>query len=274
MKLRLTIFLAGILTAFGIVTATADTLADIKARGTLVVGVQATAPSFSFLDPKTKELSGYEIDLAKAFAESLGVKADLKVVSSEARIPSLQQGQVDLLVALITYSKERAQQLSFSNAYLNEAFRILVRRDAGIGSLADLETARIGNVKGSLLEKVVAQRFPKATNVSFEDQTATFLSLQQDRLQAMAGRETNLRTLQIKAGPDGAPTDLLEEPLLRQSTGVVARKDDAALIAAVNAFLDQWEASGAAAAAFDKWLGAGSDLKLTRQFKVGQPIDQ
>lgn len=254
--------------------AAADTLADIKTRGKLIVGAQATAPAFSFLDPKTKELAGYEIDLARDLAAALGVGVEFKIVSSEARIPALQQGQVDVLIALITYSPERAQQLAFSNTYLKEAFRILVRHDSGIKSFADLATARVGNVKGSLLEKVVAEKFPKATNVSFEDQTATFLSLQQGKLLAMAGRETNLRSLQIKAGADGVATDLLDEPLLSQATGVAARKGEAALIDALNSALATWETSGKAQATFDRWIGSGSDLKLTRQFKAGQPIEQ
>src|SRR6218665_3332065 len=77
----------------------ADQLADIKKKGELVVGVLGTDEPNSFIDPKTREIIGYEVDLAQAVAKKLGVKLKLKQLAVAARIPELQQGHVDILAA-------------------------------------------------------------------------------------------------------------------------------------------------------------------------------
>ena len=73
-------------------TAWADQLADIRAKGEVVIGVLGTAEPYSFIDPKTRELVGYEVDLGKELAKALGVKPVFKQLAVAARIPELQQG--------------------------------------------------------------------------------------------------------------------------------------------------------------------------------------
>jgi polar amino acid transport system substrate-binding protein len=268
---KISLLAAGII-GFSGLAASADELADIKARGTLVCGVIGISEPYGYVNPKTQEVEGYEVDLCKKLAEKLGVKAEPKVTSSEARLPELLQSRVDILAALIAYSEERAKQIDYSNSYLVEPFRYLVRADSGVKTFSQLETARIANVKGSLLEKVTKQRFPGATNISFEDQSSAFLALQQGKAVALAGRETTLKALQNRAGEGAAATEFVEEPLLVQTTGFALRKGEEPLLKEVNAFLTEFEASGEAQKLFDKWIGKDSAFKLTRSFKVGDPI--
>ncbi|WP_192886545.1 transporter substrate-binding domain-containing protein [Agrobacterium sp. LAD9] len=268
---KIALFVAGIV-GLSSLTAAADELADIKARGTLVCGVIGISEPYGYVNPKTQEVEGYEVDLCSKLAERLGVKAEPKVTSSEARLPELLQGRVDVLAALITYSAERAKQIDYSNSYLVEPFRYLVRADSGIKDFSQLETARIANVKGSLLEKVTKERFPGATNISFEDQSAAFLALQQGKAVALAGRDTTLKALQNRAGDGAAPTEFVQEPLLVQRTGFGLRKGEEPLLKEINAFLTDLEASGEAQKLFDKWMGKDSAFKITRSFKVGDPI--
>ena len=64
---------------------------DIKKKGELVVGVLGTDEPLSFIDPKTRELAGYDVELGKAVAAKLGVKPVFKQITLAARIPELQQ---------------------------------------------------------------------------------------------------------------------------------------------------------------------------------------
>ena len=106
---------AGLLFLTGVVgAAKADELADVKARGKLVCGTLGTAEPFSFQDPKTREIVGYDIDICRKVAESLGVALEIKPMAVEARIPELIQGRVDILAANLGWSKERAQQIDYS----------------------------------------------------------------------------------------------------------------------------------------------------------------
>ena len=102
----LTALLASLIT-FTSVSAHADQLADIKKKGEIVFGVLGIDEPNSYVDPKTREFIGYEIDLATDVAKALGVKPVFKQLAVAARIPELQQGHVDVLAASLTHNKER-----------------------------------------------------------------------------------------------------------------------------------------------------------------------
>jgi polar amino acid transport system substrate-binding protein len=245
----------------------ADTLDDVKARGKLICGTQGTSPRYSFEDPLTRKLVGYEVDLCSDLAASLGVPVEFKVVSYQDRVPELMQGRVDILAALISYSPEREQQLDFSTAYFVEPFDIAVRADSGITDFSGLAKARIGGVKGSLLEPVVAEKFPGATQISFDAPDQEYLAFQQGKVVAMAGRRGNLRELQMKIGED--KMKLLPEPLMSAAVGFAIQKGNPKFVAAVDKFLSDEEASGKGQQLYDKYFG---DLKIDRDFKLGDPI--
>src|SRR5690606_25966385 len=82
----------------------ADALSDIKSRGTLVCGTLGTSEPFSFQDPKTRQVVGYEVDLCKEIADDLGVKLEIKMISVAARIPELVAGLVDVVAAKLGWS--------------------------------------------------------------------------------------------------------------------------------------------------------------------------
>lgn len=74
-------------------------------------------PPFGSIDAKTHEIVGYDVDFAKALAKSLGVKLELVATNPANRIPLLQSGKADLIVADITITPERAQVIDFSTPY-------------------------------------------------------------------------------------------------------------------------------------------------------------
>jgi len=260
--------------AAGTVFAAAGTLDDIKARGTLVCGVLGTSQPYGFINQQTKVVEGYEVDLCNAVAESLGVKAEAKVTSSEARIPELMQGRVDVLAALISYSPQRAEQVDFSNSYLREGFGFLVLKEVEAKRLADLDGKRLGINKGNFLEALIKQKLPQASIVAYEEQPAAFVAMQQGKVVGIAGRFSSLRVLQLRAGEGGRPTEILDDPITTQNAGFVVRKGDTEFRDYLNKVLAELESSGKAAALYDKWLGSGSTYKFERNFKVGAPIDE
>ena len=260
--------------ALGTSLATAGTLDDIKARGTLICGVLGTSQPYGFIDPDTREVKGYEVDLCNMVAEKLGVTAEVKVTSSEARIPELMQGRVDMLAALISYSPERAEQVDFSNSYLKEKFGFLAVEAAGITTLDGLDGQRLAINKGNFLEPLIKTRLPNASIIAFEEQPLAFIAMQQGKAVALAGRFSSLRVLQLRAGTDAVPTVLIDEPITTQSTGFIVRKGEDEFREYLNGFLDELEASGAAATLYSKWLGADSEFDFERTFVVGAPITE
>ena len=94
--------------------AAAVTPAEIKARGKLVVGIQAANPPWGFVDATSGSAEGIDADMAKAFAEELGVKVEFVGLEVANRIPSLTSGRVDVLFATMAMLPERAKSVHAS----------------------------------------------------------------------------------------------------------------------------------------------------------------
>src|SRR5882672_4591671 len=117
--------------------AAADKLDDIRARGHLVVGVSESSPPFSYRDGENGVV-GYDIDLAVRVAKRLGVGMEKVPIINAERIPSLQQGRVDLVAMGMTRADNRKRDIGFSLAYLDSPHKVLVRQDARITSVKQM----------------------------------------------------------------------------------------------------------------------------------------
>jgi polar amino acid transport system substrate-binding protein len=73
-----------------------------------------TAARPCFVDPQTRTIVGYEVDLCRAVARKIGVTAMVKQIAVGARIPELQQGHIDLLSATLTHTRQREAVIDFS----------------------------------------------------------------------------------------------------------------------------------------------------------------
>ncbi|KAA0969648.1 transporter substrate-binding domain-containing protein [Aureimonas fodinaquatilis] len=249
----------------------AEVLDDIRSRGSITCGVLNNLEPFGYLDPATREVIGYEVDLCRALAEHLGVTAEIKVVSSQARMPELLQGRLDVIVALISYSPERAEQIDFSGTYVADSFQAITTEGSGLETLDDIAGKRVSVIKGSFLEPLIQSKYPTATTVSFDDAATTFMAVAQGRVDATVQRTTQARALQLRLG-DADNTVMLDPPITVQRSGFAIRKENPAFLAELNTFLAEYEESGAAQTLFDRWLGSESPFQLTRTFVVGSDI--
>ena len=133
---------------------------DVQAiidRGVLRVGVKNAVEGFGFQDTLTGEYSGMEIDLANMIAEYLGVDVEFTTVTAATRSELLDSGDIDCVLATFTITEERKQSWDFTTPYYTDHVTVLVEKDSGITSLADLEGAVIGVSSGSTSAKSVVQ---------------------------------------------------------------------------------------------------------------------
>lgn len=253
-------------------SAQADQLSDIRARNKLVCGVLGGYEPFGFQDPATREVNGYEPDLCRGLAAALGVALELKVVTAQGRVPELLQGRVDVEAALLGWTKEREAQVDYSNVYAMVASKIMVMTDSGLTTGEQLADRKIGVAKGSALEAIAQARFPKAAVISFDDTPAAYLALRQGKIAGLLMTETTLASLR-QQDPRGDRTAILPTVYENAQQAFVMRKgDNDTLKAAINGYLDELERSGRAQALYDRWFGAGSKLRMTREVRVGAPL--
>ena len=250
----------------GPVLAAQDTLAKVKQKGVLVAGVKDSLPPFGYVDEQTRQIVGYDVDFVKAIADKLGVKLELKAVTSASRMPQLIEGNIDIIAATMTKTPERAQQIDFSNTYFLTGQKFLAKKGT-VKSLANLDGKKIGTAKGSTSEQNAAKAVPSATILSFDDYPQAFLALQQRKVFAVTTDESILAGILGKA-PNKEEFEIPDVKISDEPYNIGMRKGDKAFVDFVNKTLLEMEKSGQAKEIFDKWFGPGAPNSLTRNFTI------
>uniref|UniRef100_A0A831TWG3 Transporter substrate-binding domain-containing protein n=1 Tax=Geobacter metallireducens TaxID=28232 RepID=A0A831TWG3_GEOME len=258
--------LAGIAGKAALAAPPADTLAEVKKKKVLVAGVKDSLPPFGYIDEKSREIVGYDIDFVKAIAKRLGVKVELKPVTSASRMPQLQEGNIDIIAATMTKNPERAKQIDFSHTYFFTGQKFITKKGT-VKSLKDLEGKKIGTAKGSTSEQNVKKAIPSATVLSFDDYPQAFLALQQGKVAAVTTDEAILAGILAKA-PNKAQFEIPTVQISDEPYGLGMRKGDKNFVDFVNKTLLEMEKSGEAKQIFDKWFGPNTQFHLKRNFKI------
>ena len=247
----------------------ADQLADIRKKQSLVCGVLGTDEPNSFIDPKTRKIVGYEVDLCEAVAKKIGVPTQIKQLSVAARIPELQQGRVDILAATLTHTKEREAVVDFSLNTFVTGQRVMVRRDSGIAKLSQLAGKKVVTVKGGTQEPNLRKVVPSVEVVTFETAPQAFVALQQRKAAGFVNDEVSLLDAFGKLGPAQKDYVILPESISTEAIALGLRKNEPALKTLVNETLGELEKSGQAQQLFLKWFGPGTRLNFPRrEFKL------
>jgi polar amino acid transport system substrate-binding protein len=127
-------------------------VADIRNRGRLIVGLDIGSNLFSFRDPITGEITGFDVDIAGEVARDIfgtPAQVEYRILSSADRISALQNKKVDIVVKTMTITCERRKQVNFSTVYLMANQRILAPRDSTISQASDLSGKRVCVVDGT-----------------------------------------------------------------------------------------------------------------------------
>lgn len=247
----------------------ADQLADIKQKGQIVFGVLGTDEPNSFIDPKTRQLVGYEIDLATAVAKKIGVKPVFKQMAVAARIPELQQGHVDILAATLTHNKEREAQVDFALTHFVTGSKVMVRAGSDITALNQLAGKKVVTVRGGTQETNIRAAVPTAQVVTFENTQQAFQALRQGKGVAYVNDESSLLADYGKLGAAAKGFTILAPSIGNESIALGLRKGEKGLKNVVDATLRELEASGAAEQLFNKWYGPGTRANIARRgFKI------
>ncbi len=122
-----------------------DLLDQVKARGTLRIGLEGTFPPFDSKGPDG-QLVGYDVDIAKAVAAKLGVKPEFITTEWSGIIAGLQAGKFDVIVNQVGVTDQRKAVLDFSPPYTYSAAQLIQRKDdtRAFKSLDDLKGKKLG----------------------------------------------------------------------------------------------------------------------------------
>ncbi|MBT1247180.1 MULTISPECIES: basic amino acid ABC transporter substrate-binding protein [unclassified Thermosipho (in: thermotogales)] len=160
-------------------------LSEIKERGVLIVGTEPTFPPFEFVD-QNNSIVGFDIDIAKKIANELGVELKILNLPFDSLIPAIMSDKIDLIIAGMTITNERAKVIDFSIPYFNANQSIVVRKGENFSpkSLEDLKGKKVAVQLGTTGDLVVSKiKGIKVTR--FQKFTDAFLELQNKRVDAV-----------------------------------------------------------------------------------------
>ncbi|MEZ4552743.1 MAG: glutamate ABC transporter substrate-binding protein [Dehalococcoidia bacterium] len=176
--------------------AAGSAMARIVESGRLTVGVTFDQPGFGLEDATTGRLDGFDVALGRAIGDALGLdeeQVSFVEVQSGTRIPSLNEGRVDLVIATMTITEERRREVDFSRPYFLAGQSLLVRREnTSIRSVGDLNGRIVCTVPESTSERNVRERAAQAELLTLEDFGACVAALNDGRAEAVTSDDVVL----------------------------------------------------------------------------------
>ncbi|MGE5844589.1 MAG: ABC transporter substrate-binding protein [Syntrophaceae bacterium] len=232
-----------------------DTLDDVRKKGVLVVGVKDSTPPFGYRDNGSGEIIGYDVDIAKAVANKLGVRLEIKPVTSLDRIPQLLDGNIDMIAATMSINPDRAKLIDFSSSYFRTTQRFLAKKGT-IRSLKNLVGKKIATAKGSTAERNLKAAIPGAKIVLYDDYDQAAVALYRGKVAALATDEVILAGLLAKA-PGKARYEIPDIGISDEFYGLGVRKANRDFLGQVNSALKDLGANGEGRRIFVKWFPPG-----------------
>ncbi|MFM0644880.1 ABC transporter substrate-binding protein [Paraburkholderia bryophila] len=247
----------------------ADQLDDIKKAGVLRVATFDSNPPFGFVDPKSNQIVGLDVDYARAVAAKLGVKLEIQPTNPANRIAFLKSNKVDLVFANFTITDERKKEIDFSTPYFASGTQFIAKKGV-LKSPQQLASLRIGADKGTTNEQQVRAQYPAATIVAYDDTPFAFAALRAGNVQAITQDGPKLVALLANV-PDEDKYEIPPFTISNDYEGVGVPKNQPRLLSVVNETLQDLEAEGNASKIYDQWFGPKSRAPLPRLFKIGDP---
>lgn len=237
----------------GTAPAKAATPEEIKARGKLMVGVLTDYPPFGGTDAQ-QQPAGYDADVAKLLAKSLGVTLELVPVTGPNRIPYLLTNKVDVLIATFGITAERSKQVLFSNPYSALTIYVLAPKSLNVKTPEDLKAITISVARASTQDTAITAIAPQGTQLKrFDDDATALQALISGQVQAIGASNTILAQL----NKDYPQLNIEPKITLReQANGMAFRKADTALQEYANKFIAEIANNGELSAINQRWFGS------------------
>ena len=268
---KIAAFLLAALMAFSAVSCnqSADTGVDdswekIQEKGEIVLGMDDAFPPMGYTDTATGEIIGFDVDVAKEVFSRLGVELKLQPIEWNSKEMELDGGNVDLLWNGYSYTEDRAEKQTLSDAYMKNNQVILVKADSSYQSFADLAGKSLGVQSDSsaedALESDEAREFRESLGeiVPIDDYSKAILEIENGLIEAIAIDEVVARfyltndpgAYRIIEKEDGTVESLAVEDYV-----IGFRKGDQALCDKVNETLKEMKADGTLGEISEKWFG-------------------
>lgn len=239
-----------------------DSWNKVQKAGKLVLGLDDAFPPMGYVDTKTGELVGFDIDLAKEACKRLGIELKTQPIDWDNKTAELNNGNIDCLWNGFSKTDEREKEFNLSIPYMKNNQIILIKTDATYTGLSGLAGKTIGVQSDSSAEVALNSNdaFKKTLKsvVQIDDYSKAVLELQNGTIDAIGIDEVVARyyltnnpgAYKVLQDKDGKDASLANEDYV-----VGFRKADSALKAKIEGALKEMAADGTMAKISTKWFG-------------------
>ncbi|MDP2031935.1 MAG: transporter substrate-binding domain-containing protein [Polaromonas sp.] len=279
MKLKLAALAIAVLTTSGVFAQANDTLAKVKASGVITMGVRDSSGALSYTLGDGK-YAGYHVEICQRVIadveKAVGRKLEVKYlpVTSQNRIPLVQNGTVDIECGSTTNNATRLKDVSFLPTTFVEEVRIAVKANSGITSIAQLNGKNVATTTGTTSVQTLRKN-ERAGGIDFKeifgkDHSDSFLLLESGRADAFV-MDGAILAGNIATSKNPADFRIVGEVLSVEPIAIMIRKDDAALKKIGTDTITGMIKSGDMAKVWDKWFMQPIPPKNSR---VGLPVSE
>lgn len=261
MKFKVVALSVALLATSGAFAQNTDTLAKIKASGTINLGVRdSSALSYTLGNGK---YVGFHTEMAERIIDDLGknigkpLTVNHVLVTSQNRVPLVQNGTVDIECGSTTNNAARAKDVTFAyNTYM-EVVRMAVKTSSGIKDLKDLNGKTVSTTTGTTSVQIL-RRNERAQGIDFKEVTGkdhadSFLLLEAGRADAFV-MDASILAANIAKSKNPKDFAIVGPELSIEPIACMVRKDDPKFLKAVNDSIARQVKDGSLAKLYDKWM--------------------
>ncbi len=223
----------------------------------IVVGLDDTFAPLGFRDEEGN-LVGVDVELMEATGEIMGIPFELQPIDWSMKETELANKNIDMIWNGYTITEERKEKVAFSQPYLNNRQVVVTMADSDINTLADLTDKTVAaQAESSAIDAInakpeIAQTFKSLGEFETNDQC--LMDLEAGRTDAVVADEVIIRYYVSKKGEE--KYKILEEDFGKEEYGIGVRKEDTALLEALNVALDTLKENGTTKEISEKWFGS------------------
>lgn len=239
-----------------------NSLKYIQDNGKLILGLDDAFPPMGFRD-ENNEIVGFDIDLAKAVSEKLGVELVLQPISWEAKEQELNTKNIDCIWNGLSVTPDRMENMTLSTPYMKSNISLVVVNGSDIKSMADMAGKKLALQSGSAAEETLNSEENKAFKdsladiIPFDDYETAMMDLESANSDAIL-MDSVMANYKITEG--GKNFVVLDETLFEDQYAIGFRKADKALCDEVNKILKELKEDGTIDEISTKWFG--SDITI------------
>jgi glutamate transport system substrate-binding protein len=232
--------------------AAGSTMARLQKEGEITIGVKFDVPPFGFKNPRSGAVEGFDIDLATAIADALGVQPKYIEALSDNRIQFLKDGTADLILSTMTINAERDEEIDFSEPYFIARGRILVKKsDTSIEGVKDLAGKEVCTALGSTYEDTLKKEAPKAKRRLVDSYSECLELIQNGAVDAVSTDDVILTGMIIQDDT----LKLVGAPLTTEPYGAGIKEGDKAFQDFVDGVVTKFKEDGRWESTYEKWVG-------------------